>query len=485
MLSKNLNDNIRHIREAMGDSSDLRLRKLTLPWAKFGGTDAALMYLDAMSDSNALQQSVIPSLLGYEPATPPPSSASLLEWIGAQVLDASGYKRQTDWDSLLQAMLCGDAILLVDGGSDALAIAMAGYEDRGISDAKNQAVTRGPQEAFTETMHKNITLIRRRIKDSRIRVVTQVKGSITRTNVSIVYLEGIAGAQLVQEVLSSLDKFNLEGLFDAHYFEEFFQKKFTLYPTAYNTERPDTVSAMILEGRVAVIVDGSPYVLVVPALLADFIQSAEDYYQPSYFAILIRFLRMLAFGIASFAPATYIAVTTFHQDLLPMQLLLSLAAQREGIPFPAFVEALLMEITFEILREAGLRMPRAIGQAVSIVGTIVIGQAAVDAGIVSAAMVIIVSITAISSFVLPSYSFTLVVRVQRFFFMMLAATLGFYGIYFGIILLVLWLCSLDSFGFPYLRPFTPYIKKEQRDALFRDGFLYWKKKPSGGGLNGW
>lgn len=481
MLSKSLNDNIRRVKDEMGDSGDLRVRRLTIPWTRLGGTNAALVYLDGMSDANAIQQSVIPPLLGHAPASPPPGPSSLLSWIGERVIDAGYWTLHGEWEDLFQALLSGCVLLLVDGGQGAMALELPGYEDRGISDAKNQSVSRGPQEAFTETLQKNITLIRRRIKDSRIRVVPFVKGNVTKTNICLVYLEGVADPNVLSRLHERLDRFNLDAVFDAHYFEETFQNsRLTLYPTAFNTERPDTVSAMVVEGRIAVIVDGSPYVLVVPAVLTDFIQSAEDYYQPSYFAVLIRQLRILAFVLASFAPAAYIAVTTFHQDLLPMQLLLSLAAQREGIPFPAFIEALLMEITFEILREAGLRMPRAIGQAVSIVGTIVIGQAAVEAGIVSAAMVIIVSITAISSFVLPTYSFTLVVRVQRFGYMMLAATMGIYGIYLGIIMTILWVCSLDSFGVPYLRPFTPYMASEQKDALLRFPFQLWRKGRTNG-----
>lgn len=480
MLSESLNDNIRRVTDEMGDSGDLRVRRLTIPWTGPGGTGAALVYLDGMSDANAIQQSVIPPLLGHAPASPPPGPSSLLSWVGERVVDAGYWTLSEEWNELLQALLSGSVLLLVDGATNAMALALPGYEDRGISEAKNQSVSRGPQEAFTETLQKNVTLIRRRIKDSRIRVVPMIKGKVTKTNVCLVYLEGVADPNVLKELSDKLNAFDLDSVFDAHYFEETFQKQLTLYPTAFNTERPDTVSAMIVEGRIALIVDGSPYVLVVPAVLMDFIQSAEDYYQPSYFAVLIRQLRILAFLLASFAPAAYIAVTTFHQDLLPMQLLLSLAAQREGIPFPAFIEALLMEITFEILREAGLRMPRAIGQAVSIVGTIVIGQAAVEAGIVSAAMVIIVSITAISSFVLPTYSFTLVVRVQRFGYMLLAATMGIYGIYLGIIMTVLLLCHLNSFGVPYLRPFTPYIASEQKDALLRFPFQWWRKGRANG-----
>lgn len=453
MLSKNLSDNIQHIRKAMGDSSDLRVRALTISWARIGGLSAALIYLDGMCDAISIQDSVIPALLEYEPVSPPPPPASLLEWMTSRVMATGSLSLHAERESALFALLSGNALLLIDGGREALAIAISGYEDRGISEAKNQAVTRGPQEAFTETLQKNVTLIRRRIKDSRIRVVQMVKGSITRTTVCIVYLEGIAKQEVVDELRKRMDAFDLEGIFDSHYFEEFFQHRFTLYPISYNTERPDTISAMILEGRVAIIVDGSPYVVAVPAVLTDFIQSAEDYYQPAFFGVLIRTLRILAFFIASYAPAAYIAVTTFHQELLPMQLLLSLAAQREGIPFPAFIEALIMEVTFEILREAG---------------------------IVSAAMVIIVAITAISSFALPSYSFTLVVRLQRFGFMLLSATMGLYGMYFGMIILVLVLCSIESFGVPYLRPFSPLNAKEQNDAVYRRPFLRWNKKPSGG-----
>lgn len=184
-----------------------------------------------------------------------------------------------------------------------------------------------------------------------------------------------------------------------------------------NTERPDTVTAGLSEGRIALFVDGSPFAIVLPSMFLDFIQSAEDSYQPYLFASFIRILRMVAGGISLIAPAIYIAITTFHQDLLPTQLLLSLMFQREGVPFPAFVEAILMEITFEIIREAGIRMPRNIGQAVSIVGTIVVGQAAVDAGFVSAAMVIVVAITGISSFVIPAYNMSIAFRLVRFLFM--------------------------------------------------------------------
>ncbi|MGZ4133809.1 MAG: spore germination protein, partial [Tumebacillaceae bacterium] len=223
----------------------------------------------------------------------------------------------------------------------------------------------------------------------------------------------------------------------------------------------------LMEGRVAILVDGTPFALLVPALFVQFFQAAEDYYQRADIGTLLRLLRFLSFFIALLAPSLYIAISTFHQEMLPTSLLISLAAQREGVPFPAFVEAMIMEIIFEILREAGVRMPRSVGQAVSIVGALVIGQAAVEAGLVAPAMVIVVSLTAISNFVFPSFNMAISIRIIRFLLMFLAASFGLYGVTMGLIALVLHLCSLRSFGVPYLAPMAPFILDDQKDALFR------------------
>lgn len=223
----------------------------------------------------------------------------------------------------------------------------------------------------------------------------------------------------------------------------------------------------LLEGKVAIIVDGTPFVLLVPTFIVDFFQSSEDYYQRADIGSLLRLLRYLGFFLALLTPSIYIALTTFHQEMIPNQLLISLAAQREGVPFPAFVEALIMEITFDILREAGTRMPRAVGSAISIVGALVLGQAAVEAGIVSSAMVIVVSLTAISSFVFPSPDLSSSIRLLRFPFMTLAAMFGLLGIIIGAIIMVMHLASLRSFGIPYLSPMGPLILQDQKDAFIR------------------
>lgn len=391
-----------------------------------------------------------------------------LRYLKEEVITVGGIKEISDFDSILTAIMGGDVVVLLDGHKDGLMIGMKGWKDRGVQEPSAQTVIRGPKEGFTESIRTNTALIRRRIKDSNLWLENRVIGRITKTDVSIMYIKGIVDDKVVDEVRERLDRIDIDGILETGYIEDLIQDEtYTPFPTIYNTERPDVVAAGLLEGRVAILVDGTPFVLLAPALFGQFLQAAEDYYQRWDIGNLIRILRYIALAISLIAPSFYIAVTTFHQEMLPTALLISLAAQREGVPFPAFLEALIMELTFEILREAGVRMPRAIGQAVSIVGALVIGQSAVEAGIVSAAMVIVVAITAISSFVIPSFNMAISIRILRFALMGLAASFGLFGITLGLIAIVLHLTSLRSFGIPYMTPFGPFIPSDQKDMIFR------------------
>jgi spore germination protein KA len=287
-----------------------------------------------------------------------------------------------------------------------------------------------------------------------------------------VYIKEVANDKIVEEVHKRLDNIDIDGILESGYIEELIQDEtFTPFPTMINTERPDIVAAGLLEGRIAILVDGTPFALLLPALFVHFFQASEDYYQRFDIGTLLRMLRYLSFFLTLLVPSVYVAATTFHQEMLPTPLLISLAAQREGVPFPAVVEAMMMEVTFEILREAGVRMPRAVGQAISIVGALVLGEAAVQAGIVSPVMVIVVSITAISSFVSPTFNMAIATRIIRFIFMLLAATFGLYGIAVGLLAMALHLCSLRSFGIPYMSPMAPLIAADQRDTIIR--FPHW------------
>ncbi|KRE32958.1 spore germination protein [Paenibacillus sp. Soil724D2] len=464
-FSAQLNENSQYLQTVMGASSDFVVRNLTLP----GSLQMAIFYLDGMVDKQALQESIIQCL---HERTPLLVNEISIQSIKTNVLNAPEVLSTSSIAEALDLMLSGAVLLVMDGAGESIVVPMQGWEERSISESKTQSVVRGPQDSFTETLRTNTTLVRRRVKDTRVRVTATKVGGLTKTDIAFMYIEGLANHELVNTLQIRLNEANSENILEGEYLEEILleEKQLTLFPVIYNTDRPDAIASGILEGKIAIFIDGTPFVLLAPALFVDFFKSVEDKYQSVIFSNLIRLLRYFALSICILAPSVYITLTTFHQDMLPSQLLLSLAAQREGVPFPAFFEAILMEITFEILREAGIRMPRTVGQAVSIVGTIVIGQAAVEATIVSAVMVIVVAITAISSFVIPSYSMSIPVRIVRFGFMILAASFGMYGLTIGIILLLIHLCHLNSFGVPYMSPLAPFDKTEQSDGILRFPF---------------
>lgn len=476
-LASDLAGNLERIRSLVGDSSDIVIRTLSVKREPYETIEAALIYLDGMADTRSIQESVIPSILDRGKSYTE-DARNIMSYFNQSVLDIGEIRRVDDLNKGLELVLSGSALWLCDKCPEGLTLALPGWEDRGVTESKTQSVVRGPQEAFSETIRTNTTLVRRRIKDTRVRLITRKSGTMTKTDLGVMYIQGLADDKVVADLIEQIDQYPLDRLLEGEYLEEWLLRnsKKSVFPTIYNTDKPDTVAGGLLDGKIAIFVDGTPFVLLVPALFVDFIQSAEDYYQPYIYSNVIRILRYLALFICLLAPSVYITLTTFHQDMLPTQLLLSLAAQREGIPFPAFVEAVLMEATFEILREAGIRMPRTIGQAVSIVGTIVIGQAAVEASIVSAAMVIIVSITAISSFVIPSYGMSIGIRLLRFVFMGLAASFGIYGLTMGLIVLTVHLNTIESFGSPYLSPAAPYHNSRQKDAILRFPFWLFPRK---------
>lgn len=469
-LTADLDDNLRTIRQAFRMSSDVIVREFHLGDGEH--TRAAIIYTEGLVDATAIQHSILKTLMKEQSGRNQPeedkTGCSTISWIQKSLLTIGNLSEASDMETLSTLVLSGHTVILVEGEARAISADTAGWEDRGVMEPISQTVVRGPREGFSETLRTNIALIRRKIRDSNLTCERQYIGRVTKTCVAVMYIKGIANDKVVEEVHRRLDRIDIDGILESGYIEELIQDEtLTPFPTIYNTERPDIAAGCLLEGRVAILVDGTPFILVVPSLFIQSLQAAEDYYQRADISTFLRFLRLACFFIALLLPSLYIAVTTFHQEMLPTSLLVSLAAQREGIPFPAFVEAFIMEMTFEILREAGVRMPRAVGQAVSIVGALVIGQAAVEAGIISASMVIVVSLTAIANFVFPSVNLAISVRMLRFAMMVLAASFGLYGITLGLLVLLLHLNSLRSFGVPYMSPFSPFIADDQKDALVR------------------
>ncbi|SFL53551.1 spore germination protein KA [Paenibacillus sp. 1_12] len=466
-LHQNLQKNIAAIQSIVGNSTDIIIRKFQVA----GSIHAAVVCTDGLCDPANVSDFVVKSSMQILDKTLIPdlnNPDTIVQTVKDQLLTFWDVREISDWKQLYLAVLSGDSVLVLDGCSKALAAATKGGEGRSVTEPSTQTVIRGPKEGFTESFRTNTSLIRRKIKSPKLWLEEKTIGEVTLTTVGIMYIQGIANEGIVQEVRNRLDGIDIDGVLESGYIEDLIQDGvWTPFPTVFNSERPDVIAAGLLEGRVAILVDGTPFVLLVPVVLTSFLQAAEDYYQRYDFGTLLRILRFCSLFIALLLPSLYVAVASYHQETLPTSLMLNLAAQREGVPFPPVLEAFLMEVVFEVLREAGVRMPSTVGNTISIVGALVIGQSAVEAGVVSPAMVIVVSFTAITNFVIPSFSFGIALRLMRFVFLVLAGTLGMYGIAVGLLIFVLHLCSLRSFGVPYLKPFSPFIADGQKDALFR------------------
>lgn len=402
----------------------------------------ALMYLDLHGDNEkALSASVLPALKASE---------------------ATGFAM------VVSGILQGGTVVFVENESAAMLLSMDDISVRAIEEPVSEAVVRGSREGFVEYIGTNVAMLRRRLKTPHLKTRSYTLGRESQTSVVVAYLHHIADPEIVQEVHRRIGSIDIGGILESGYIEELIQdKKYSLFPQIQYTERPDSVAANLLEGRIAIFVDGTPFVLLVPCCFWQLLQSSEDYYERFYVGTFVRWLRYTLVFIALTTPAFYIAISTYHQEMIPTLLLLSVASARETIPFPAFAEALMMEVTFEALREAGVRLPRAIGQTVSIVGALVVGQAAVQAGIVSAPMVIIVSITGIASFTIPHYNLGISIRILRFGMMSIAAVMGIFGVLVALFVLYGYLANLRSFGVPYLAPVSPLSWRDVKDVIIR------------------
>jgi len=458
-------DNIVRLKEELGKSSDVVIREF-----KGSNYQGALVFIDGLVDNKVIMDFLLEPLIDTKPL---PERVDIFQYLKEHAVAAGSISTIENWNQIYDNLFSGNTVIFIDGYNKAISAETKGWEKRSISNPTTQLSIRGPQDAFTETLRTNTALIRRRIKSPNLWIETMKIGKVSQTDTAILYIKGIANEKIVEEVRKRLNRINIDELLESGYIEQLIEdQSWTTFPTTYHTERPDVVVSQLVEGRVAIVVDGSPFVITAPAIFIQFFQAPDDYYSRFDISTGIRLLRIIAFLIALIGPSTYIAATTFHQEMIPTTLVIAIAAQRENVPFPAFVEALIMEVTFEILREAGLRLPRTVGQAVSIVGALVIGQAAVQAGIVSPIMVIVVSITAIANFSTPVFAMAIAARLLRFVLMGLATILGFYGMMLGLMFMSIHLCSIRSFGVPYMMPLAPFNIRNQQDVFVR--FPIWQ-----------
>jgi hypothetical protein len=468
LFLSNLEHNLDLLKTIYKDCTDIVFRPLLIG----NHMEAVLVYIEGFANVDEMDDNVLAPLIQTSLVPDEPIEKTIKK------LSIPSVTKIEKLGEGIESISVGNPLLLIEGKNQALSLGLAKWEKRSIEEPSAEGVVRGPRDGFVETLGVNITLIRRRIKSPDLKMVAMKIGHYTQTKVVLSYIEGLADPTLIEEVNKRLQRIKIDGILESGYIEEMIEDNpFSPFPQMLTTERPDVASAHLLEGRAVILVDETPFVLIAPITFFSMLQSAEDYYQRFLISTAIRWLRYLFLGISLLLPSLYVAVLTFHQEMAPTALLISIAASRELVPFPALVEALIMEITFEALREAGVRLPKQIGAAVSIVGALVIGQAAVQAGLVSAPMVIVVAVTGTASFMIPRYVQGAAFRMLRFPIMLLAGSLGLLGVMLGIIGISIHLCTLRSFGVPYLTPIGPMKVREWKDVLIRAPWWMLNKRP--------
>ncbi|MBU3092588.1 spore germination protein [Clostridium sp. CM028] len=459
--------NIEYLKELLQDNSDVIFRIFNV-----GEWKAALVYIDGMANNQLLNHYVLEPLMLWS------KGIENVEEIKDTVLAVTDMREVKKLSEGVNAALSGDTLMFIDELNCAYVIATRDWPARGVGDPSGETVIRGAREGFTETIRFNTALIRRRIRDTKLRIKPKAIGTRSKTDVAIMYIDDIVNKEVLQELEDRIERINIDAVFDSAYIEQLIEdNKYSPFPQIQSTERPDVVAAALYEGRVALVVDNSPFAIVVPATLPNLFQSPDDYYQRWMHSSMVRVIRMLSIFISLTAPALYVAITSFHTAIIPTKLAYAIAASREGVPFPAFVEAIIMELFLALLMEAVVRLPRPIGATIGIVGGLVIGQSAVSAGIVSPIMTIIVAITAITTFVTPNYEVTTAFRLVRFLLIIAAAIVGFYGIMIGLIILLIHLVRMKSFGIPYLAPAVDINIKDLKDMYIRAPISSLKERP--------
>lgn len=466
-ISKKVDTNLQYIKGILKDNTDIVYREFY-----FSNHKAALVYVDGMADKILLDEYVLQSIMALEIKLEDVSE------IKDKMLTVSDIKEVNKLSEGVKAFLSGDTMMLIEDLDVCYVIATRFWPARGVSEPSGETAIRGAREGFTEALRFNTALIRRRIRDTRLRVKSMSLGTRSKTDVAILYIDDIVNKDILNELDKRINTINIDAVLDSGYVEQFIEdKKWSPFPQVQSTERPDVVAAAIYEGRVAIIVDNSPFAIIVPATLPQLFQAPDDYYQRWLNGCIVRILRLFAVFVSMVLPALYVAISSFHTSIIPSKLVYSIAASREGVPFPAFVETIIMEVFMALLLEAVTRLPKPIGSTIGIVGGVVIGQAAVSAGIISPIMLIIVSLTAVSSFITLNYDMTSAFRLIRFLLIIAAAIIGLYGIMIGLIILLIHLVRLESFGVPYLSPIVNPDIKDFKDLFIRLPFKYMIHRP--------
>lgn len=475
-LVKDLKMNLTNIKHMLDEPKDLIIREFTVGDVNH---ECAIVYIDGLVDIISVHDKILENLQVKEKFSEVPSvNNEAFDYIERELIAISDYERGNTLDDVSNGILSGHTVFFMNNISEVFIMDTKGGEFRGLSEPISETLIRGPRVGFVENLGTNISLLRRLIQDPNLKIKTYETGRRGKDRLAIAYMAGIIHPQILDEVNQRLESIDIDFVAESGYIEEWIEDSFlSPFPQLLNTERPDKVASALVQGKFAILLDGTPFVLIAPITLGNVLQSPEDYYERWTIGSLLRILRYLAAFISLFLPAVYIALVSFQTGMIPSLLVFSIAATREGVPFPAFIEALLMVITMELLQEAGARLPQTIGQTIGIVGGLVIGEAAVQAGIVSPIMVIVIALTAIATFAIPAYSVAISFRIIRFAFIAAAATLGLFGIILIYIMVNIHIVNLNSFGVPYSTPFAPAFKADWKDLIFRAPITTITKRP--------
>lgn len=451
-ISLHLSENQNEVQKQIENCADILLRPLMI--GEKEKTEAFLIYIEVAVSNLMLEEHVI----GLSDVQPLKS-----------------------YEEGKAALLAGNGLLFLDGDTNCYKISSKGYPGLGVKKAENEKVIRGSQEAFTESEKINVALIRKRLRDSRMKVEEQTVGVRSHTMTALVYMEDLIYQGLLTTMKQQLQRYEIDGILDSGMLEQLSEKHWlSPFPQFQTTERPDRAAAAVLEGRIVLVTDHSPQVLILPSDYNSFFQTSDDWYNRFQVASYARTLRFFAAILSMIFPAVYVAVATWHTSLLPTKLVLSMAEARQGVPFPALGEILLMEISFELLKEAGIRLPGPMGNTIGIVGGLIIGQAAVDASLVSPIVVIVVAFTALCSFAIPNEEFASAFRILKYGCIFMGAWLGLYGVALSGLWVLIHLSHLNSFGIPYLMPYVAADVngyEDKKDSLFRFPLKYCVRRP--------
>ena len=441
--------NIEKFKKLQQYNPDLKIRKL-----KNNSDDIYIIYFESICDSNSINDFIL------EPINE--NKINSIEDIKNKI-PSGNIKEISDEQTLINCLYSGFTLILIK--NKFISFETKDSLDSGINEATNEKVIKGPKDAFTENYQSNIGLIRKRIRSENLKIDEYVIGTSSKTKVSLMFMQDIANKDLVKKLEKKLQTMSMDYVANSNYITENLNNSNHMFPTNLMTERPDYVSFSLMEGRVVIIVENTPQAIILPAFFSDFIKTVDDYYQNTKNVTITRIIRILALIISIFTPAIYIALTTFNQETLPTSVLINFSIQRAGVPFPSIVEAIIMWLTFEILRESDTRIPFVMGTSMSIVGALVLGQAAVEAGLISPIMIIIIAISSVASLLFNDNDMVNAIRIWKLLFLLLSAFVGLYGVFIATILFITKLCSMQSYGFDYTAPIAPFNLQAQKNNV--------------------